>query len=147
VATGTETFFLPDELSRETTRIPAALYNRCRLLLARYHYQHIFVPIRPMQYLAVIDEQEIIFVDSQAYAVRDSEGGRLIMLAWRFKPGSRPASLTEPVPIDVVYYHAAAKEAQRRLQGEFIQALDILEVRAKQVGMETKATKVLPFRS
>jgi hypothetical protein len=38
-----------------------------------------------MQVQSVIDEEEVIFVDTQAYAVREGNGGRLIMLAWLFR--------------------------------------------------------------
>lgn len=143
----TEVFFLPDEVRRESVTIPAALYNRCRLLLSRCRYQHIFVPIRSMQYLAVIDNDEIIFVDSQAYAVREGEGGRMILLAWQFRPGLRPDSLTEPVPIDVVYYHPDAVDIQKRLMGDFNKSLDVLDARYRETGCEARAKKVLPFRA
>ncbi|MFM1892461.1 MAG: hypothetical protein RLZ44_1538 [Pseudomonadota bacterium] len=143
----TETFFLPDAIAREAITIPAALYNRCRLLLSRCQYEHVFVPIRNMQYLAVLDAQEIIFVDSQAYAVRGGEGGRMILLAWRFRPELRPDSLSAPVPIELIYYHPGAPETQKRLLGEFNKALDVLEARAQQGGCEPRAKKVLPFRS
>lgn len=142
----TEVFFLPDEVGRASVSIPASLFNRCRLLLTRCHYEHIFVPIRSMQFLAVIDAEGIVFVDSQAYAVRDGEGGRMILLAWQFRPELRPDSLTEPVTIDVVYYHPDAQQIQKRLQGEFIRALDILEDRIRQQGVEARVKKVLPFR-
>lgn len=143
----TEVFFLPDEVRRETVTIPAALFNRCRLLLSRCQYEHIFVPIRSMQYLAVIDAEGIIFVDSQAYAVRGGDGGRMILLAWQFKPESRPDSLTAPVPIDVVYYHPDAVQVQKRLMGDFVKSLDILEARYQENGCEARAKKVLPFSS
>lgn len=143
----TETFFLPDEVGRATVTIPAALYNRCRLLLSRCRYEHIFVPIRSMQYLAVLDEKEIIFVDSQAYAVRGGEGGRMILLAWQFRPDLRPDSLTEPVPIDVVYYHPQSPEIQKRLMGDFVKSLDILDARYAETGCEARAKKVLPFKT
>lgn len=142
----TEVFFLPDEVGRESVCIPASLFNRCRLLLSRCRYEHIFVPIRSMQYLAVIDAQEIVFVDSQAYAVRGGEGGRMILLAWQFRPELRPDSLTEPVPIDVVHYHPAATAIQKRLMGDFVKSLDILEARAQEQGCEARTKKVLPFR-
>ena len=109
-----ETFFLPEEVERHTVTIPAALHNRCRAMLSRCHYEHIFVPIRSMQYLGVIDEEEIVFVDSQAYAVRGGEGGRVILLAWQFRPDLRSDNLSEPVPIDVVYYDRSAAEIQKR---------------------------------
>lgn len=76
-----ETFIRPDEIARERLSLPAALYNRCRLMLSRCQYEHIFVPARSMQMQAVLDEGEVIFVDNQAYALRDGEGDRLIMLA------------------------------------------------------------------
>ena len=142
----TEVFFLPDEVSRHTVTLPAALHNRCRTLLSRCHYEHVFVPIRNMQFLAVIDEQEIVFVDSQAYAVRDEEGGRMILLAWQFRPDLRSDSLNEPVPVDVVQYDKSAAELQKRLPGEFSRALDILEDRYREQGCDARVKKVVPFR-
>ena len=143
----TEVFFLPEELGRTSVDIPAGLFNRCRLLLARCQYEHIFVPIRSMQYLAVIDAEGIIFVDSQAYAVRGGEGGRMILLTWQFRPELRPDALTLPVPIDVLYYHPQALQIQKRLIGDFTRSLDILEARYREQGCEARAKKVLAFRS
>lgn len=142
----TEVFFLPDELGRTSVNIPAGLFNRCRLLLTRCQYEHIFVPIRSMQYLAVIDAEGIIFVDSQAYAVRGGEGGRLILLTWQFRPELRPDALTVPVPIEVLYYHPQAPAIQKRLLGDFTKSLDILEARYRDQGCEARAKKVLPFK-
>ncbi len=111
-------FFRPDEVKREATVIPATLYNQCRLLLAEAPFGSVFVPIRTLQFLAVITQKEIIFVDSLAYAVREGEGGRLILLAWEH-PGAPRDSLTEPVNIDVTHYHVGLAEIQRRLLNEF----------------------------
>jgi hypothetical protein len=147
VSPTTEVFFLPDEFRRETVSIPAELFNRCRLLLSRCRYEHVFVPIRSMQYLAVIDEEGVIFVDSQAYAVRGGEGGRMILIAWQFRPDLRPDALNEPVPIDVVYYHPDAVQTQKRLMGDFVKSLDILEARYKEIGCEARTKKVLPFKT
>lgn len=141
----TEVFFRPDEICREEIRVPAALYNRCRLFLTRCRYEHVFVPIRSMQFLAVIDAEEIIFVDSQAYAVRGEEGGRMILVAWQYRPDLRLDSLSEPVSLDLVTYHADTTEIQRRLLGDFSKALDLLEVRAQETGCDSRAKKVLPF--
>jgi hypothetical protein len=143
----TEIFFLPDEINRQTISLPAPFYNRCRLLLSRCQYEHIFVPIRSMQYLAVIDRKEIIFIDSQAYAVRDGEGGRMILLAWQFRADLRPDALNEPVPIDLVFYHPSAAEVQKRLMGDFSKSLDILDARYRDAGCEARVKKVLPFRN
>ena len=139
------TFFRPPELARERITIPAQLYNRCRLMLARCRYEHVFVPVRSMQIQAVIDEQEVIFVDNQAYAVRDGEGGRLIVLAWIFRHDQGRANLDEPAPIELAYYQEDARDLHSRLIGDFGKALDALERRARDRGCEAKAKKVVPF--
>ena len=141
----TETFFRPDEVARERLSVPAALYNRSRLLLSRGRYEHIFVPVRSMQMLGVIDAEEIIFVDNQAYAVRDGEGGRLIMLAWVFHHDRRGDDLTGPAPIELVYYHDAARDLHNRLIGDFAKALELIERRGREHGCEPRAKKVLAF--
>ncbi len=144
--TTTETFFLPTERLREPTRIPAALFNRCRLLLSRSHYEHVFVPIRSMQFLAVIDSSGILFVDSQAYRVQGEDGGRLVLLAWEFRADLRPAALDRPVPIELVHYHPDAGELHRRLIGDFSRAISVLESR-RGGDRETRGKRVLPFRA
>ena len=141
----TETFFRPDELARERLAIPAALYNKCRLMLARCRYEHVFVPVRTMQMQAVIDVGEVVFVDNQAYAVRDGEGGRMIMLAWQFGHAGPRDSLTDPVRIELVYFHKRSRELHTRLVGELRKALDIAETHAKKNGCEAHYKKVLPF--
>lgn len=114
-----ETFFRPPELSREPRRLPAETYNLAHVLFKRTTTGCLFVPIRSMQFLAVLDGEEFIFVDH--------EGGRMIELAWRhFKPQERD-SLAEPVSYEVVYYSPAAAEIMRRIQGEFHKALCALE--------------------
>jgi len=143
----TEVFFLPEPIQREETQIPAQLYNRCRLLLSRCAEPYVFVPIRSMQYLAVIDAAEVIFVDSQAYAVRGGEGGRMIMLSWRFIAAGSRDSLHEPVPIEVCCHHSRALELRTRLRGEFDKALTLLEGRRRDQGCEPRRKKVVPFTS
>jgi len=139
----TEVFFLPEPVQRETTRIPAQLYNRCRLLLARCAEPYIFVPIRRMQYLAVIDADEVIFVDSQAYAVRNGEGGRIIMSSWRFAAAGSRTALHEPVAAEVLYHHPRALDLRNRLLGEFDKALADLETRSRDQGCEPRLKRVV----
>jgi mRNA-degrading endonuclease RelE of RelBE toxin-antitoxin system len=110
-----ESFRRGPELGRELRSLPAAIYNRTRLLLQRSGQDCVFVPIRSMQYQAVVDAEEIIFVDGI--------GPRLIELAWReFRPQRRDA-LDEPVPYQQVRYHPRASETLLRLQVEFAAAL------------------------
>ncbi|MES9939297.1 MAG: hypothetical protein ABW104_00035 [Candidatus Thiodiazotropha sp. 6PLUC2] len=140
-----EIFFRPDELACERLTIPAPLYNQCRLMLTRCQNEHIFVPIRSMQIQAVIDMEEVIFVDNLAYAVRDGEGGKLIRLAWKFRRDKERESLTEPAQIDLIYYDETARELHVRLIGEFKKALDLILQRAKEDGCQPREKRVLPF--
>jgi hypothetical protein len=114
-------------------------------MLSRCQYEHVFVPVRTMQVQAVIDDEEVIFVDNQAYAVRDGEGGKLIRLAWKFRRDQERDNLTEPAPIDLIYYDDKARELHTRLIGEFKKALELIEERAKEHGCEPKIKRVLPF--
>ncbi|PVV14186.1 MAG: hypothetical protein B6D77_03590 [gamma proteobacterium symbiont of Ctena orbiculata] len=140
-----EIFFRPDEIACERLTIPSPLYNQCRLMLSRCQYEHVFIPVRTMQIQAVIDADEVIFVDNQAYAVRDGEGGKLIRLAWKFRRDQERESLTDPAPIDLIYYDDRARELHTRLIGEFKKALDITEARFKKQGCEARVKRVLPF--
>ncbi|PVV25447.1 MAG: hypothetical protein B6D79_09280 [gamma proteobacterium symbiont of Ctena orbiculata] len=140
-----EIFFRPDEIACERLTIPSPLYNQCRLMLSRCQYEHVFIPVRTMQIQAVIDADEVIFVDNQAYAVRDGEGGKLIRLAWKFRRDQERESLTDPAPIDLIYYDDRARELHTRLIGEFKKALDITEARFKEQGCEARVKRVLPF--
>lgn len=140
-----ETFFRPDELARERLTIPAALYNLCRLVLGRCENEHVFVPVRSMQIQAVIDSDEIIFVDSQDYAVRDGKGGKLICLAWVFRHEVGRDGLAEPAPIELVYYREDSRQLHNRLVGEFSQALERFAARLREADCGPRAGNVLPF--
>jgi hypothetical protein len=142
----TETFFRPAETARERVNLPASLFNRCLLLLNHASAKHVFIPIRSMQYQAVIDASEIIFVDNQGYAVSEGHGGRLIMLAWDVALRSNRDSLNAPVPIEIVYYNSDGHEIHRRLMSEFPKALDRYEARQKDAGSDSVTATVLPFR-
>jgi hypothetical protein len=143
----TETFFRPQEVAREHVNLPAPLFNRCVLLLNRSITRNAFIPVRSMQYQAVIDSDEIIFVDNQGYAVQNGKGGRLIILAWQVAMHNARDSLSEPVPIDVVYYVSHDHDTHRRLIGEFPKAMDIHEQRMKENDNAERTAAILPFKS
>jgi hypothetical protein len=117
-----ETFYRGEEVGREMRTVPAATYNVARVLIGRARSGAVFVPIRTMQYLAVLDAEEFIFVDREA--------GRLIEVAWRHFAPQQRNGLEEPVPYQAVYYASRGPETMRRLQGEFLKALHQLEERA-----------------
>lgn len=141
-----ETFFRPEERVREATTLPASLFNRCRLLHARAELPHLFVPIRSMQFLAVIDRREVIFIDHQGgYAVQDGEGGRLIVLAWQFAMDEPRASLSEPVPMELVHYRDDVATLQRRIMSEFPPALERLGEKLMETAQSAGRGRIVPF--
>lgn len=114
-----ETFYRAAELAREARTLPADVFNLARILLRRHRRDCLFVPIRSMQYLAVLDHEEFVFVHR--------EGARLIEVAWQnFRPQGRDR-LSDPVPYEAVYYAATGAQTMRRLQGDFFRTLCSLE--------------------
>jgi hypothetical protein len=116
------TVYRDPPLASEDRQLPAAAYNQAHTLLARSPGA-VFVPIRGMQFLAIVDAEEIVFVDHLHKG--------LAVLAWRrFRPQAR-AGLDEPVPYQAVYYREDGAELMRRLQGEFTRALVALADKAR----------------
>lgn len=130
-----ETFYRREETGRELRSLPAGTYNQAHLLLSRASEGCVFVPIRSMQFLAVLDREEFIFVDR--------EQRRWVEIAWQhFRPGER-SSLDEPVPYEAVYYSPEAHDTMKRLQGEFLKALTDLQGRAP----SRAHARILPWRT
>lgn len=130
-----ETFYRTDELRRQTSAMPGATYNLAHQLVARSPQGCVFVPIRSMQYLAVLDLQEFIFIDSQ--------GDRHIELAWQsFHPQTRTA-LDEPVPFDLIYYRSQGEATMRWLPGEFYKSM--MQLSERQSHGTPRAAKIIPL--
>ncbi len=142
-----ETFFRPEEVGRKASALPAHVYNQCRLLLGRAEHGSVFVPIRDMQFVAVIDDEEVIFVDSQvSHLVVDGLGGRPILLSWRFGPAGERESLTEPVSFEVIHYAQGLDDVQRRLIGSFHKALEALGERSRDPGVFSKGANIVSLK-
>jgi hypothetical protein len=106
------------EVSVEIRQLPAATYNLAHILLARSPAGNLFIPIRSMQYLAILDAEELVFLDGERKCWID--------IAWRkFHPQTRNA-LDEPVEFEAVYYSATAEKLMSRLQAELPRALQEL---------------------
>lgn len=140
-----ETFFRPEtEYAREMSSIPARIHNTLQLLLKRSGGRSLFVPIRSMQYLAVVEADEVVFVDALGgYAHQRGEGGRLIRLAWR--PIVGRDSLTAPVPCEMVYYFSCLEGVRGRLLSEIGPALDCM-TRQGSGSVAAWNGRILPFR-
>lgn len=109
------------ELLREPRQLPAKIYNTAHLLLEHSREGVVFVPIRAMQYLAVIDREEIIFLIG--------EHKNRVEIAWQNFHPQRRETLTGPVPYDAVYYKPNTNETMQRLHAEFLPALQALSAR------------------
>ena len=114
-------FTRADEIGREQRTIPADLYNKIHLLFTRANGEHLFVPIRSMQYLAVVDKEEIVFVDGQ--------GPRAIEISWQNFRASERENLRDPVSYTCIFYDEKGREIMNRLQSELLKALQLMEAR------------------
>lgn len=123
------------EVARESRQLPHATYNLAVTLLARSSNDCLFVPIRSLQYLAILDAEEFVFVDGTSKCRID--------IAWRnFRPMER-LSLDDPVGYEAVYYQLDTATLMSRLQSEFPSALRSLTDKERLGG----PAKVLKFHA
>lgn len=132
-----ETFYRPPEIQRESRTLPAIVYNLARVLLCRSDQQVVFVPIRSMLFQAVIDKEEIIFLDAAV-------SQRNIVLAWQHFTVRGRNGLNAAVPYEAVYYQKDAFGIMPRLQGEFTKALEMLK--QKQAPPVGTSAAVIPLK-
>jgi len=112
------TCYRDPELARESRFLPASIYNLAQTLLSRSATDCLFVPIRSMQYLAILDTEEFVFLDGERKCWID--------IAWQnFRPQLR-TTLEEPVAFQVVYYRTDSAQLMSRLQAELPRALNEL---------------------
>ena len=129
----TQSFFTPDEFSCQQTRLLSKTYNLAHILLKRSQSAHLFIPIRSLQYLAIIENNAFWFVDSLAYATRGNDGGRLIRISWHplINPSQRE-SLVENMDCRVIFYGNDMQDIQNRLNVEFYQAMQLVDKRHRE---------------
>jgi len=117
------TCYRDPEINRESRHLPATTYNLAVTLLARCPTRHLFVPIRNMQYMAILDSEEFVFIDGERKCWID--------ISWQnFKPQARDA-LDQPVAYEAVAYRDDMAEVMSRLQREFPVALQTLVSKTK----------------
>lgn len=134
---GFETFFRNEPIEVRELTLPARTYNLAHVALQRSGRDCVFIPIRNMLMMAVIDAEEIIFVDIEAK--------HLVEVAWtRFRPQVRE-SLDAPVPYRLEIYLEKGRESAQRLQGEFSKALEEQEKRHLGRQQSGASGEVLPL--
>ncbi len=127
------TLYREAPILRESRHLPAEVYNLAHLLLAHAAAPCVFVPVRSMQYLAVIDHEEIVFVD------RELPGQ--VQLAWQNFQRQERTSLNERVGFDVAFYTQESLQVMARLLTEFPKALQAIAEKDR-IG---EPAAVLPF--
>ena len=144
----TQSFFTPDEFFCKQGRLLSQTFNLAHVLLNRSQAEHLFVPIRSMQYLAIIEQETFWFVDSLAYAVRNNEGGRLITISWHPQiNASERNDLTQHVNCRVTYYGKDMSEVQNRLCGEFFQAMQLMDQRYRDEHIPSEGARILSLNT
>ncbi len=142
----THSFFTPPIHSSHQEHIVAGVYNLAQVLLKRSDSEFLFVPVRTMQYLAIVEANAFWFVDSLAYAVQDGEGGRVITVSWHLGSTTERTSLDERMDCEVVYYGEDRSEIQTRLRGEFHQAMQLMDQRFRERVQSEGEVRILPFK-
>jgi hypothetical protein len=112
------TCYRDTEIKRESHFLPASTYNLARQLLTRCADDYLFVPIRSMQYLAILDKEEFVFIDGQRKCWID--------VAWQNFHSQDRTHLAQPVAYEVVYYGENQADIMLRLQKEFPKALQLI---------------------
>lgn len=118
-----EKFYRGELVQKERHRLPGEVYNQTRIMLVRNSWEGVFVPIRSMQYQAVIDLEEIIFIDAIA--------GRNIQCAWREFDANGRKTVNASVEFEWEYYVEPDVNFERRLLGEFSKALSAQMMKSK----------------
>jgi hypothetical protein len=143
----TQSFFIPDEFFCQQTRLLSQTYNLAHVLLNRSRSDHLFLPIRSLQYLAIIEKNAFWFVDSLAYAVRGNEGGRLIRVSWHpLKNANEREGLTQHMDCRVIFYGEDMSEIQNRLNTEFYQSMLQIDQRHRETLNTDCKVSILPLR-
>ena len=125
-----------EEIERRPTFLPSDLYKKLRHLRTLQGREALFIPLRSLQYLAVVDDEEVFFVDGL--------GDRRVVLAWQ---NFRPADCTrigDPVPCELVLYRESARDAVPRLVREFSEAIALYETRHARI--PAAGARIAPFR-
>jgi len=143
----TQTFFTPDEFFCQKTRLLSKTYNLAHVLLKRSQLNHLFIPVRSMQYLAIIEKNAFWFVDSLAYAVRGDEGGRLIRVSWHpLINANQREGLIQHMDCRVIFYGEGLQDIQNRLNSEFYKAMLLIDQRYRDSMISKGEVNILPLR-
>lgn len=131
------TLYREEPILRESRHLPGSVYNLAHLLLARALQSGgkpcVFVPVRSMQCLAIIDHEEIVFVD------RELPGQ--VQLAWQNFHRQERSALDQRVEFEAAFYTRESLQVMSRLMSEFPKAMQAMADKEKIAA----PAAVLPF--
>ena len=113
-----EKFYRGDTLGTESCTLSAETYNNIRHLMSRHEGPQVFVPVRSLQYMAVVSETEVIFVDIHIQRVTE--------LSWSGFQSSDRDSLNSPVSYSCSWHNSKAREHMHKIPIEFAESLKVL---------------------
>lgn len=105
-----------NEIGHEFHTMPATSYNNLRRLIQQNGDRTLLVPVPKLQYLAVVDPAEIVFVDLHFRHV--------IEFAWQSFASQDRDSLFSPVDFRYCWYNRLAHEAMQLMPEAFATALE-----------------------
>ncbi len=113
-----ERFYRGDTLGTEMSTLSAETYNDIRRLISRHDNPQVFIPVRSMQYMAVVSEKEVLFVDIHIQRVTE--------LSWSGFQSNDRGSLDSPVSFSCAWYNSKAQEGMHKAPKEFAESLKVL---------------------
>ena len=120
-----ETFVRPVELTRKSLRLNSSIFNAYRLLISRDNGGFVFLPLRNIQFQAIVSPDEILFVDSFGpYRSDVTAGGRCISFAWQFTDIGQRDSITHAADYEFIRYCEHSDVDNNRLVTELSFALE-----------------------
>ena len=115
------TCFRPSVVSEEARYLAAPIYNLAVHLREHAPGQTLFIPIRALQYLAIFDREEMVFVHQTQPS--------LMVLSWRDFMPQRRTALDEPVPYRLEWYQTSPDITLMQLQSALADAVRALQAR------------------
>ncbi|MGD2119149.1 MAG: hypothetical protein PVG66_12370 [Chromatiales bacterium] len=137
--------FLPARFARESALIHTSCYNLAQSILERSELPYVPVSIDSMQYLAIIELNDIWFADTSSRISHDDQPGYRIMLSWHPHLAESRSEQDQHIAMEVTYYAPELEQLQQRLTGEFYKALMLLDAKFPQTTVPSQPYSIVPL--
>lgn len=127
-----ERFYRGDTLGTEIGSLSAETYNNMRQLISRHDAPQVFVPVRSLQYMAVVSDGEVVFVDIHIQRVTE--------LSWSNFQANARGGLDCPVSYSCAWHNNKAHERMQKITLEFAESLKVLLTKLRNKDEQQTAT-------